>query len=151
MKKNEERWKFTFKKSLKHLKALFFQRANGFKSSPTERDFLKFYFQDAAEAKGLPLDYFHDPLIQKYRKRKSRVKDPNCPKSINTWYLSLIFNSPRFVRDFFEYVEGEFQREALKEIPDKFFLIFDTYLGKSNAKKKKTPKIKSENKGNPIF
>lgn len=132
MKKNEERWKFTYKKTLKHLKALFYQRANSFKSVPNERDFLKFYFQQASLEKDLPLDYFHDPLIQKYRKRKSRVKDPRSPKSINTWYLSLIFGSPRFVRDFFQYVEGDFRREALKEIPDKFFLIFDTYLGKKN-------------------
>ena len=32
-------------------------------------------------------------------------------------------------------MEGEFRREALKEIPDKFFLIFDTYLGKKNKSK----------------
>lgn len=97
----------------------------------TETDFLKYYFASRAEAKQLPLGYYQDPLVQKYRKRKSRFKDEKRPKSINICYLGLVFESPQFVRDFFAYIDGELAEHCMLEITDKFQLIFRNYLRKN--------------------
>jgi predicted nuclease of restriction endonuclease-like (RecB) superfamily len=103
----------------------------GTKKTLTEVDFLKYYFQDLCKQKKIPLNYYQDPLVQKYRKRKSRVKDEKRPKSINIYYLTLVFECPEFVSDFFEYIEGQLMEHCMLEIPDKFQLIFRNYLKKN--------------------
>ena len=130
LKKNEERWKFIYKKTIKALKQNFFIRHADKMVKPSEDDFLKYYFAECAAKDSVPLDFYKDPLIQKYRKRKEKNKklDNNCPKSINTRYLSLIFQSPHFVKDFFEYINKKFKEDYLNEIPEKFFLIFKNYI-----------------------
>ena len=137
LKKNEERWKFIYKKTIKFLKQLYVIRINNIKSNPTENDFLKFYFEEISKSTKNPLDYYQDPLIQKYRKRKSRVKDEKRPKSINTFYLSLIFKSKTFVKDYFEYIDGKLLEECLSEISDKFKLIFKNYIESFETEKVK--------------
>jgi len=131
LKKNEERWKFVYKKSIKWLKHLFFLKMKNTKKRLTETDFLKFYFDDLSKSKKIPLNYYQDPLVQKYRKRKSRVKDEKRPKSINICYLTLVFECEDFVTDFFDYIDGQLMEHCMLEIPDKFQLIFRNYLRKN--------------------
>ena len=131
LKKNEERWKFVYKKSIKWLKHLFFLKMKNTKKRLTETDFLKFYFEDLSKKKKIPLNYYQDPLVQKYRKRKSRVKDEKRPKSINIYYLTLVFECEDFVNDFFDYIDGQLMEHCMLEIPDKFQLIFRNYMKKS--------------------
>ena len=133
LKKNEERWKFIYKKSIKALKMDYFLKHTNDDekaAKPTENDFLKYYFQECAKKEKVPLDFYKDPLIQKYRKRndKSKKKDDKCPKSINTRYLGLIFQSDHFVTDFFNYIDFKFKIDYLNEIPEKFLLIFKNYI-----------------------
>ena len=97
----------------------------------TETDFLKFYFDELSQKKKIPLNYYQDPLVQKYRKRKSRVKDEKRPKSINIYYLTLVFECEDFVKDFFDYIDGQLMEHCMLEIPDKFQLIFRNYMKKS--------------------
>lgn len=133
LKKNEERWKFIYKKAIKWLKHLFFIKMQNTKKRLTENDFLKYYFAELAKNRKLPLNYYQDPLVQKYRKRKSRLKDERRPKSINICYLGLVFESGEFVKDFFEYIDGELAEHCMLEIPDKFQLIFRNYLKKNGG------------------
>jgi hypothetical protein len=138
LKKNEERWKFIYKKTIKALKKNFFVNVIDSNSKTSYEDFLEHYFGDSARRSGVPLHYFKDPLIEKYKKRndKKRRQDEDCPKSINTRFLKLIFQSPQFVQDFFEYMHSSFKIEYLCEIPEKFFLIFKNYV--NSAKNLKT-------------
>lgn len=103
-------------------------------SKPSSEDFLEYYFSDCAKKFNVPLHYYKDPLIEKYKKRNEKKKkrqDDNCPKSINTKFLKLIFQSPHFVKDFFEYIDSSFKVDYLCEIPEKFFLIFKNYVNTS--------------------
>ena len=128
------RWKFIYKKTIKCLKQSFFQRNADKAKRPSEDDFLNFYFKKTAKDHDVPLDFFKDPLIQKYRKRNEKNKQvrKDRPKSINTKYLRLIFQSPHFVRDFFDYIETKFKEEYLSDIPEKFLLIFKNYINSNN-------------------
>ena len=113
---------------MKHLKTNFCNLERDNKSQPTEKDFLKYYFEECANKNNNPVDFYEDPLIRKYRKRKSRKKEINYPKSINTRFLSLIFQSNKFYKDFIDYLDNKLFFESLREVPDKFFLIFSNYL-----------------------
>ena len=130
LKKNEERWKFIYKKTIKALKQNYYIKHADKMVKPSEEDFLTYYFGKCAKKEGVPLDFYKDPLIQKYRKRneKHKKQNDNCPKSINTKYLNLIFQSPHFVKDFFDYINNKFKEDYLNEIPEKFFLIFKNYI-----------------------
>ena len=128
IKKNEERWKFVYKRTIKQLQSNFSKKITKIKSKSRTRNFLKFYFQEESLASGLPLNYYLDPLIQKYKRRKCKVKDDKRPKSINTWYLGLIFKSRPFTKDFFEFIEQDLLEHCMEDIPDKFQLIFSNYI-----------------------
>lgn len=104
---------------------------------PSEKDFLEYYFKETAKKTGFPINYFEDPLIRKYRKGKYLLKNPDCPKSINTQYFFLIFQSEIFVKDFFKYIDNHFFLDCILDIPDKFTLMFDKYLDKDGNKLKK--------------
>lgn len=115
---------------MKYLKNKFCEIKSDSKNQPTEREFLKYYFEDCAKKNNHPLEYYEDPLIRKYRKRKSRKKDKDFPKSINTRFISIIFQSDLFHQHFVEYLENQLFFESLIEVPDKFYLIFTNYLQK---------------------
>ena len=127
-KKNEERWKYIFKKVIKKLKQSYYLRFKDHKKTISEVDFLQYYFGQCAENEGFPLDYYQDPLIQKYRKRKSKKIEPDRPKSINIKFLSLVFKSDHFVKDYFEYINKDLFVDCMMETPDKFELIFKNYI-----------------------
>ena len=103
-------------------------------SKPSSEDFLEHYFSECSKLNKIPINYYKDPLIEKYKKRNEKRKkknDDNCPKSINTKFLKIIFQSDHFVKDFFEYIDSKFKQDYLKEIPEKFFLIFKNYVNTS--------------------
>lgn len=134
LKKNEEKWKFIYKKTIKSLKNNFNLNNVQNNTKPSMDDFLQYYFGECASLTQTPLNYYKDPLIEKYNKRNMKDKkniDSNCPKSINTKFLKYIFQSPHFVQDFFEYINSKFKEEYLNEIPEKFFLIFKNYVNNS--------------------
>ena len=135
-KKNEEKWKYVFKKSIKCLKNEFSEKFKTEFDIPHEEDFLKYYFKEISDKKNIPLNYYQDPLIRKYRKGKNANKEPNCPKSINTQYFNIIFQSKSFVKDFFHYINTKFYIDCIFDIPDKFVLIFDKYLNDDGKKLK---------------
>lgn len=134
LKKNEERWKFIYKKTIKALKQNYFLKFIETTSKPSSEDFLEYYFGECSRKFNIPIHYYKDPLIEKYKKRnetKKKKKDDNSPKSINTKFLKIIFQSPHFVKDFFEYIDTSFKVDYLFEIPEKFFLIFKNYVNTS--------------------
>ena len=117
-----------FKKAIKHLKNRFTLLSKNQRKDPSEKEFLEYYFGETAKRENIKLEYFQDPLVQKYRKRNILDKNSSAPKSINIRYFTLISKSNLFIADFLEYINGDLLSDSMKEVPGKFCLIFKKYL-----------------------
>jgi hypothetical protein len=111
-KRIEERKKFVYKHAMKKLKQIFcntdkvrFHPDNGV-------NFYQFYFGEIAAAKGIPIEHFFDPLNVKYRDKLF--------KTLSNQYLSLIFESEPFRKDFRDYLsDNSLVEDYQKAIPSK--------------------------------
>lgn len=79
----------------------------------SEVAFYRYYFTDTARRLDLPLTDFFDPL--NYRSRQ---------KTLNNDYISLLFTSPLFRRDFHEYLSsGHLKTMYQASIPNKLLKV----------------------------
>lgn len=116
-KRIEENNKFVYKYTFKYLRQRFYVKEGLKKSIESEVLFYRYYFEESAANMKITLDHFFDPLY------KVCNKNPHY-KSINNKYLSLIFSSPIFKSDFFDFLKLEFKTTYVAIIHSKLRKFF---------------------------
>ena len=107
-KRPEENQKFVFKRALKYMKnALKSKIPTKAKKKLLEAFFMDYYFKDVSEREKIPLEHFNHPKDS----NKRPLVNFAVPKTINNQFISTIFKSEKFVKDFIIYLNAKFNKD----------------------------------------
>jgi hypothetical protein len=121
LKRQEENYKFIFKRCLKKMKDEFRNQTNSkFKKKDFEREFYRHYFNEQVEKYNLPLDSFFHP---KNSKRNSEF----AQKTINNNYVDNISRSEKFVQQFQKCLNEILEKEYRNEIDSKIHALIQKW------------------------
>lgn len=143
--RNEEQFKFVIKKGFKRLFKIFKKQHNGFIKGDKlldEFEFYRFYFWETANYNRQMFEGFLLPgsKIQK------EFASPNMKidKTVSFAYLSRIFKSEAFKRDFISYLLNDFVDEYIQIRNQKLLKIAVYFVTKKKLKSNKLPWTKLE-------
>lgn len=124
-KRQEENMKFIFKWTLKKLRINLKDNPSFTdKDTYSEKGFYQFYFGELSEMWGIPLEVFYNPISSKIYQKK-----------FNKEYLTRLFSSERFKRDFLCFVNKDFEVDYLEGISNKLcktLMKFDRFFNKKD-------------------
>ena len=108
-KRTEDYLKITFKYGFRHLKARFMSDNEDLVADLSAEEsvarFYQYYFEEAAQKASISIKNFYLP---KAAERKAVKVNNTRTKTINSNYLSLVFQSPSFASDLADYLNTQF-------------------------------------------
>lgn len=136
-----------FKKALKFLLSEFkYKNHLRDRKNVLEQKFYDHYFKEAFEKEGISEEFYLSGTRDKAKKGGQCLFNP---KTINSRYVSSIMKSPKFVKDFNDYLENEFMEDYGKTREYKISKVLEKCYDFLEKKKSGANKIKEYIENNP--
>lgn len=143
--RNEEQFKFVIKKGIRRLFKNFKKSRNGFIKGDKlldELEFYRCYFSEVALAGGIQLESFFLPGSKIQKERSS--PEVKLDKTVTFTYLTRVFRSEPFRRDFVSYLLSGFGEEYVQNRSQKLLKVAVNFEAGKRPKSNKLPWTRCE-------
>lgn len=113
-KRLQENFQFLFKHAVVFLR----EKLSKEDTENLKGDFYQYYFSETADKRGISLNAFKDPLIQKHEIKRGK-EDLLTFRTFSREFLLFLVQSEKFKSDFLSFIHNEVKEFYIKKIPKK--------------------------------